>query len=81
MDLARDAYAELRTFFRVFDPMHEREEEIFAKLGYIDIQFLAPRVKAEVLMAVGLMDTITPPSTQFAAYNKIDSPKVSRNLS
>ena len=26
-------------------------------------------------MAVGLMDTICPPSTQFAAYNKIESPK------
>jgi cephalosporin-C deacetylase len=26
-------------------------------------------------MAVGLMDTICPPSTQFAAYNKIKSKK------
>ena len=26
-------------------------------------------------MAVGLMDTICPPSTQFAAYNKITAPK------
>ena len=26
-------------------------------------------------MGVGLMDTICPPSTQFAAYNKITSPK------
>jgi cephalosporin-C deacetylase len=26
-------------------------------------------------MAVGLMDTICPPSTQFAAYNKIIAPK------
>ncbi len=75
MDLCKDAYAELRTFFRHFDPLHEREEEIFTKLGYIDIQFLAPRIKAEVMMSVGLMDTICPPSTQFAMYNKITSPK------
>ncbi|MNL81234.1 Cephalosporin-C deacetylase [compost metagenome] len=27
------------------------------------------------MMATGLMDTVTPPSTQFAAYNKIASPK------
>jgi cephalosporin-C deacetylase len=75
MDLARDAYDELHVYFRKFDPLHLREAEIFEKLGYIDIQHLAPRIKAEVLMGVGLMDTVCPPSTQFAAYNKIQSPK------
>ncbi|QHT59993.1 acetylxylan esterase [Paenibacillus lycopersici] len=75
MDLAKDAYAELRTYFRHFDPQHEREDEIFTKLGYIDIQHLANRIQGEVMMAVGLMDTICPPSTQFAAYNKITAPK------
>jgi cephalosporin-C deacetylase len=75
MDLAKDAYLELKEYFRRFDPMHKREDEIFTKLGYIDIQFLAPRIKAEVLMQTGLMDTVCPPSSQFAAYNKITSPK------
>ena len=75
MDLAKDAYDELRTWFRQFDPRHFREQEIFTKLGYIDCQFLAPRIKAEVLMYIGLMDTICPPSSQFAAYNKITSKK------
>jgi cephalosporin-C deacetylase len=75
MDLAKDAYEELRTWFRQFDPLHARETEIFTKLGYIDCQFLAPRIKAEVLMYVGMMDTICPPSSQFAAYNKITSKK------
>jgi cephalosporin-C deacetylase len=75
MDLARDAYEELHSYFRKFDPLHQRENEIFEKLGYIDIQHLAQRIQAEVLMGVGLMDTICPPSTQFAAYNKIQSPK------
>lgn len=75
MDLAKDAYAELKEFFRHFDPRHERELEIFTKLGYIDLQYLAPRIKATTLMAVGLMDTICPPSTQFAMYNKITAPK------
>lgn len=75
MDLAKDAYAELKTFFRHFDPLHQREEEIFTRLGYIDVQHLAPRIKAEVLMGVGLMDTVCPPSTQFAAFNKISSKK------
>ncbi|REE92859.1 cephalosporin-C deacetylase [Paenibacillus taihuensis] len=75
MDLDKDAYSELRTFFRHFDPQHKREEEIFTRLGYIDIQYLANRIKGDVLMAVGLMDTICPPSSQFAAYNKITAPK------
>ncbi len=78
MDQAKDAYAELKTYFRNFDPLHEREDEIFTKLGYIDIQHLANRIKGEVLMAVGLMDTVCPPSTQFAAYNKITAPKALR---
>jgi cephalosporin-C deacetylase len=75
MDLATQAYSELKTYFRNHDPRHERKEEIFTQLGYIDIQYLAPRIEAEVLMATGLMDTITPPSTQFAAFNKIKSTK------
>ena len=75
MDLATAAYEELRTYFRQFDPRHEREQEIFTKLGYIDCQHLAPRIRGEILMVTGLMDTICPPSTQFAAYNKITAPK------
>jgi cephalosporin-C deacetylase len=75
MDLAAAAYEELRTYFRLFDPLHERETEVFTRLGYVDCQHLAHRIRAEVLMPVGLMDTICPPSTQFAAYNKIRSEK------
>lgn len=75
LDLAKEAYEELRTYFRLFDPQHKREEEIFNKLGYIDIQHLASRIKGEVLMGIGLMDTVCPPSTQFAVYNKINAPK------
>jgi cephalosporin-C deacetylase len=77
MDLAKDAYSELRTFFRHHDPTHERIDEWFRRLGYIDVQHLAPRVRAECMMAIGLMDTVCPPSTQFAAYNKLESPKTS----
>ena len=75
MDQAKDAYFELSYFFRMFDPRHERENEIFTKLGYIDCQHLAPRIKAELLMFTGLMDTVCPPSTQFAAYNKVTAKK------
>jgi cephalosporin-C deacetylase len=75
MDLAKDAYSELKEYFRHFDPRHTQEAAIFEALGYVDIQFLAPRIRADVLWAMGLMDTICPPSTQFAAYNKITSSK------
>jgi len=77
MDLAAKAYEELAYYFRSFDPMHEREKEIFTTLGYIDVQHLAPRIAAETCMAVGLMDEICPPSSQFAAYNRM---KCTKNL-
>ena len=75
MDQAKNAYAELSEYFRRFDPNHARESEIFEILGYIDIQYLAHRIRSEVLWAIGLMDEICPPSSQFAAYNKITAKK------
>ncbi len=75
MDMDQRAYAELRNFFRHHDPRHEREDAIFEKLGYIDIANLAPRVKSKVMMATGLMDDVCPPSTQFAAYNRLTCEK------
>jgi len=57
------------------EPRIKRAATWFTRLGYIDIQQLAPRIQAEVLMGVGLMDRVCPPSTQYAAYNRITSPK------
>ena len=71
MDLDKGAYEGIRYYLRSFDPRHERIDEFFTKLGYIDIQYLAPRIRAKVLMGTGLMDVTCPPSTQFAAYNKM----------
>ena len=48
---------------------------MWKRLGYIDCQHLAGWIKADVMMGVGLMDTVCPPSSQFAAYNKIQSSK------
>ena len=75
MDLNKGAYEGLKYYFRHFDPRHERFDEVYEKLGYIDIQNLAKRMKAELLMFTGLMDTTCPPSTQFAMYNKVKSKK------
>jgi len=77
MDLCQEAYVEFTEYFRRFDPRHEREAALFETVSYIDIQNLTPRIQSHVLMATGLMDSICPPSTQFAAYNKIQSQKES----
>ncbi len=76
MDLAgASAYGELQRFLKLHDPAHANIDEWWRRLGYIDVQHLASRIKSDVLMGVGLMDTVCPPSTQFAAYNRITSNK------
>lgn len=75
MDQGFHAYKELKEYFRSFDPTHEQEDKAFEMLGYIDIQNLAPRIRAEVLWATAFMDITCPPSSQFAAYNKITAKK------
>lgn len=75
LNLPSRAYAEVREYFRRFDPLHQCEDEIFTRLGYIDVQHHCPAVRAEILMAIGLADMECPPSTQFAAFNKIEGNK------
>jgi len=75
MDLAKDAYSELKTHFRHFDPLSTNRSNLFETLGYIDVHHLAPRIRAEVVMALTLMDSICPPSTQFAVFNNIRTKK------
>lgn len=75
MDLAREAYEDIQNWFRMFDPLHFREEEFFSKLSYIDVSHFTDRIQADVLMGTGLSDEVCPPSTQFAAYNHIKSSK------
>ena len=75
MDLAKNAYDEISMYFRFFDPLHEREDAIFERLGYLDVHNLAPRIRGKVQMAITLLDNICPPSTQFAVYNNIQSEK------
>lgn len=75
MDVTLSAYEELAYYFRFMDPLHRTEETFFNKLGYIDIQNLADRIRAKVIFVTGLADTICPPYTQFATYNKIRAEK------
>lgn len=73
--LDNTAYSEIKAYLRSFDPRHEHIDEMFYKLSYIDVQNFVDRIKAKVLMGTGLTDTSCPPSSQFAAYNKIKSEK------
>lgn len=69
------AYEELAYWFRYRDPRHEREEYVFSQLDYIDIQFLADRIRGKVIWAMALRDDACPPQTQFATYNKLTCEK------
>ena len=52
-----------------------RIETVFNTLSYFDGMNFAVRAKTQALFSVGLMDTICPPSTVFAAYNHYAGPK------
>ena len=56
--------------------MHpELDERARVTLRHVDNALLASRIEARTLISVALRDTITPPSTVFAAYNAIEAPK------
>lgn len=69
------AFDELGYWFRYRDPLHKNEDEFFRLLDYVDVKYLAENIKAEVVMAVGLKDTVVFPKTQMAAFNRIKSRK------
>ena len=75
MDLFKQAYEELSYFIRYQEPRQKNLDKMFETLSYIDVSNLAPRVKGETYMFITLLDDICPPSTQFAAYNKITTKK------
>ncbi len=65
-------YAEIATYLRCH---RDRAEQVFRTLSYFDGCSFATRVRARTLMSVALMDQVCPPSTVFAAYNRITAPK------
>lgn len=72
---APTAYDEIPQYFKRADPLHRTREEVFTKLDYIDIRFLAPRIRGKVLWFQGGLDTLCPPQTQLAAYNRLTCEK------
>ena len=56
--------------------MHpELDEPARLSLRHVDNALLASRIQARTLVSAALRDTITPPSTVFAAYNALTAPK------
>ena len=80
LEAGDSAYEEIRHWLKRRDPRHERIDEFFERLGYIDVQYLAERIEGDVVMVTGLMDEICPPSSQFAAYNRLSSARSKRMI-
>jgi len=53
----------------------DKVERVFETLAYFDGVHFSRRARAAALFSVGLMDTICPPSTVYAAYNNYAGPK------
>ncbi|HFI0120169.1 TPA: acetylxylan esterase [Streptococcus suis] len=70
-----EAYDELFRYFKYSDPFHETESKILDTLSYIDIKNFASMIKCPVAMVTGLEDSVCPPSTQFAIYNRLQVEK------
>ena len=68
-------YSEIYHYFKIHDSLHRTEDQVYRTLSYFDGMNLAPWIKADVLMSVGLEDTVCPPSTVFAAYNHLKTNK------
>lgn len=65
-------YAEIATYLSVH---RGAEERVFETLSYFDGVNFAARIEVAALVSVALMDPICPPSTVFAAFNRIPSQK------
>lgn len=65
-------YAEISRYCTVH---RDKIDTVFNTLSYFDGVNFATRARAQALFSAGLMDTICPPSTVFAAYNYYAGPK------
>ncbi|MEN6478005.1 MAG: acetylxylan esterase [Anaerolineales bacterium] len=73
VDIAeRDPYLEIAEYLRRYP---ERYDQVWRTLSYFDNMNLAEWIQCPTLCSVGLQDDICPPSTVFAAYNKITATK------
>jgi len=67
-----EPYQEIARYLKVH---RDQVETAFRTLSFVDLALLASRATAPALFSVGLLDTICPPSTVYAAYNAYGGPK------
>ncbi len=60
---------------RYLQTHRDKVDTIFRTLSYFDGMNFAARISARALFSVGIMDTVCPPSTVFAAYNHVPGEK------
>jgi cephalosporin-C deacetylase len=70
-----DPYGELVRYLAVH---RDAEPAVRRTLSYLDVLHLARRARADLLLGVGLRDTICPPSTGFATFNRYGELAVDR---
>src|SRR4051794_3561859 len=59
-------YAEIAEYLKTH---RDKVEQVYRTLGYFDVASHVRRADAPALFSVGLMDTVCPPSTVYAAFN------------
>jgi cephalosporin-C deacetylase len=65
-------YSELAAYCAIH---RDQIDSVFHNLAYVDVVNHGMRATSPALFSVGLADTVTPPSTVYAAYNHYQGPK------
>jgi cephalosporin-C deacetylase len=68
-------YLEISHYFKVHDPLHEQEKAVYDTLRYVDGINFARRITCPVMIGVGLLDDVCPPSTAYALYRELKGEK------
>ncbi len=68
-------YQEISHYFKVHDPLHQTEEQVYQTLSYVDCMNMASMIECPVLLSAGLEDIVCPPSGAFALFNHLGGPK------
>jgi cephalosporin-C deacetylase len=66
-------YMEIVQYFKWNDPQYQTQDAVKKTLSYIDSLHFCESITCPALMAAGLEDSVTPPSTVFAAFNHLQS--------
>ncbi|HTV10534.1 MAG TPA: acetylxylan esterase [Acidimicrobiales bacterium] len=67
-----DPYCEIVRYLKVH---RDQVDAVFSTLAYFDVAALAKLAQAPSLFSVALMDTLCPPSTVYAAFNRYSGQK------